>query len=151
MHITFARCGPIRPVITSTASLADNGLANPVTESDMNVERSWHLVPLLDALEIDKPGYHAIRHFNVSLMDALRVPLKTIQERNRSCAHQKLHLARGMVKHSTGLQTKTRPRDQAKRLPKPLQGRVQTTVELNSGRLSAHQNENFQAGKLGSQ
>jgi hypothetical protein len=25
--------------------------------------------------------YHAFRHFNVSLMDALRVPLKTIQER----------------------------------------------------------------------
>jgi hypothetical protein len=28
-----------------------------------------------------KAGYHAFRHFNVSMMDALRVPLKTIQER----------------------------------------------------------------------
>jgi hypothetical protein len=26
-------------------------------------------------------GFHAFRHFNVSLLDALRVPLKTIQER----------------------------------------------------------------------
>ena len=48
---------------------------------DMNVERSRRLAPLLDKLEIDKAGYHAFRHFNVSLMDALRVPLKAIQER----------------------------------------------------------------------
>jgi hypothetical protein len=26
-------------------------------------------------------GFHAFRHFNVSLLDALRIPLKTIQER----------------------------------------------------------------------
>lgn len=48
---------------------------------DINVERSRRLVPLLERLEIPKAGYHAFRHFNVSLMDALRVPLKTIQER----------------------------------------------------------------------
>jgi len=48
---------------------------------DMNIERSRRLAPLLDALGLEKAGYHAFRHFNVSLMDALRVPLKTIQER----------------------------------------------------------------------
>jgi hypothetical protein len=35
----------------------------------------------LKALGISKAGYHAFRHFNTHLMDALRVPLKTIQER----------------------------------------------------------------------
>jgi integrase len=48
---------------------------------DMNVERSRRLKPTLTALEIPDAGYHAFRHFNVSLMDSLRVPLKTIQER----------------------------------------------------------------------
>jgi len=48
---------------------------------DINVERSRRLAPLLDKLEIPKAGYHAFRHFNVSLMDSLRAPLKTIQER----------------------------------------------------------------------
>jgi hypothetical protein len=32
-------------------------------------------------LNIPQTGFHAFRHFNVSLSDALRVPLKTIQER----------------------------------------------------------------------
>jgi hypothetical protein len=32
-------------------------------------------------LGIEQAGFHAFRHFNVSLMDALHVPLKTIQER----------------------------------------------------------------------
>jgi integrase len=48
---------------------------------DMNVERSRRLAPLLEALGMPKAGYHALRHFNVSAMDSLRVPLKTIQER----------------------------------------------------------------------
>lgn len=48
---------------------------------DMNVERSRRLARVLEALEMPKAGYHAFRHFNVSLMDSLRVPLKTIQER----------------------------------------------------------------------
>jgi hypothetical protein len=48
---------------------------------DMDVERSRRLAPLLVNLEMPKAGYHAFRHFNVSMMDALRVPLKTIQER----------------------------------------------------------------------
>jgi integrase len=30
---------------------------------------------------IPQAGYHAFRHFNVSVLDSLRVPLKTIQER----------------------------------------------------------------------
>jgi hypothetical protein len=42
---------------------------------------SRKLLPLLTSLEIPQAGFHAFRHFNVSLMDALRVPLKTIQER----------------------------------------------------------------------
>jgi integrase len=48
---------------------------------DMNTERSRRLAPLLKSLELPKGGYHAFRHFNVSIMDSLRVPLKTIQER----------------------------------------------------------------------
>lgn len=48
---------------------------------EINVERSRRLAPILTALEIDKAGYHAFCHFNVSLMDLLRVSLKTIQER----------------------------------------------------------------------
>ncbi len=48
---------------------------------DMDVERSRRLAPLLVNLKMPKAGYHAFRHFNVSMMDALRVPLKTIQER----------------------------------------------------------------------
>jgi hypothetical protein len=39
------------------------------------------LHPLLNSLGIPMAGFHAFRHFNVSLLDALRVPLKTIQER----------------------------------------------------------------------
>jgi integrase len=39
------------------------------------------MVPLLRSLEIEQAGFHAFRHFNASLFNALRVPLKTIQER----------------------------------------------------------------------
>jgi integrase len=48
---------------------------------DMNMERARRLHPLLESLELPLSGYRAFRHFNVSLMDALRVPQKTIQER----------------------------------------------------------------------
>jgi integrase len=48
---------------------------------DMNVERRRKLKPTLKALGIPLAGYHAFRHFNVSVLDSLRVPLKTIQER----------------------------------------------------------------------
>ena len=50
---------------------------------DMNVERRRKLKPTLDASAriFPQAGYHAFRHFNVSVLDSLRVPLKTIQER----------------------------------------------------------------------
>jgi len=51
------------------------------TPWDMNVYRRRKLTPLLKHLGIGQAGFHALRHFNVSLMDALRVPLKSIQER----------------------------------------------------------------------
>ena len=47
----------------------------------MNVYRRRKMTALLKSLGIPKAGFHAFRHFNVSLLDALRVPLKTIQER----------------------------------------------------------------------
>lgn len=51
------------------------------TARDMDVYRRRKLKVLLASLEIPKAGFHAFRHFNVAMMDALRVPLKTIQER----------------------------------------------------------------------
>jgi len=51
------------------------------TPWDMNVFRQRKLKRFLKELEIPTAGFHAFRHFNVSVMDALRVPLKTIQER----------------------------------------------------------------------
>jgi len=51
------------------------------TPWDMNLFRKRKVVPLLSLLEIEQAGFHAFRHFNASLLDSLRVPLKTIQER----------------------------------------------------------------------
>ena len=51
------------------------------TPRDMNVFRKRKMGELLTSLEIPQAGFHAFRHFNVALMDAQRVPLKTIQER----------------------------------------------------------------------
>jgi integrase len=48
---------------------------------DMNVYRRRKMTPLLKSLQIPQAGFHAFRHFNVAMLDALRVPLKTIQER----------------------------------------------------------------------
>ena len=48
------------------------------TPKDMNVIRKRKMKPLLKSLGIAPAAF---RHFNVGLMDALRVPLKTIQER----------------------------------------------------------------------
>jgi integrase len=48
---------------------------------DMNVYRRRKMTALLKSLGIPQAGFHAFRHFNVSLLNALRVPLKTIQER----------------------------------------------------------------------
>jgi hypothetical protein len=47
----------------------------------MDVYRQRKLKPTLEALELQQAGFHAFRHFNVSMLDSLRVPLKTIQER----------------------------------------------------------------------
>lgn len=43
--------------------------------------RNRNLAKLLMRLGIEQAGFHAFRYFNVSLLDALRVPLKVIQER----------------------------------------------------------------------
>jgi hypothetical protein len=43
--------------------------------------RKYHLQPLLKKLGINPGGFHAFRHFNASLMDRLRIPLKTRQVR----------------------------------------------------------------------
>jgi integrase len=51
------------------------------TPLDMNVYRQRKMTAHLKSLEIPRAGFHAFRHFNVALLDALRVPLKTIQER----------------------------------------------------------------------
>jgi integrase len=48
---------------------------------DMNVYRKRKMAVLLTSLGIPQAGFHAFRHFNVAMLDALRVPLKTIQER----------------------------------------------------------------------
>ena len=34
-----------------------------------------------NSLRIERAGFHAFHHFNASLLNALRVPLKTTQER----------------------------------------------------------------------
>lgn len=51
------------------------------TPWDMNVCLRRKMQTLLMSLGIPHAGYHAFRHFNVSLLDALRVPPKVIQER----------------------------------------------------------------------
>jgi integrase len=48
---------------------------------DMDVYRNRKMRPILEALGILPAGFHAFRHFNSSLLGALCVPLKTIQER----------------------------------------------------------------------
>jgi integrase len=61
-----------------TDYLFSGATGNPL---DMNVYRQRKLKPLLVSLKIQQAGFHAFRHFNVAMLDALRVPLKTIQER----------------------------------------------------------------------
>jgi integrase len=51
------------------------------TPWDMNVYRKRKMGPVLKSLGIPNAGFHAFRHFNVSLLDSLRVPLGTIKER----------------------------------------------------------------------
>lgn len=117
---------------------------------DMNVERSRRFVPLLDTLELDKAGYHAFRHFNVSLMDALRVPLKTIQERIGHALTGSFTL--DVYGHTLDW---TANEEAAKRLGEEIAKAVakaerEQQSKLDSGHLSAHAKENSQAGNLGS-
>jgi integrase len=51
------------------------------TPWDMNVFRKRKMRETLKTLGIPQAGFHGFRHFNVSLLDSLRVPLKVIQER----------------------------------------------------------------------
>jgi hypothetical protein len=46
----------------------------------MNLRRRRKMTVLLLSLGLPQAGYHAFRHFNVAMLDALRVPLKIIQE-----------------------------------------------------------------------
>jgi len=52
------------------------------TPWDMDTKRSRKLHSLLKFLEIPQAGFHAFRRFNISLLDALRVPRLTIKERS---------------------------------------------------------------------
>ena len=51
------------------------------TPWDLDAYRQRKMRPLLKSIGVKPAGFHGFRHFSVSLMDALRVPLKTIQER----------------------------------------------------------------------
>jgi integrase len=51
------------------------------TPWDMNVYRRRKMAKLLKSFGIARAGFNAFRHFNVALLDALNVRLKTIQER----------------------------------------------------------------------
>ncbi|MFZ0279227.1 MAG: tyrosine-type recombinase/integrase [Candidatus Sulfotelmatobacter sp.] len=48
---------------------------------DMNNFRQRKLKPLLEKLKIGQCGFHAFRHFNISMLDALGLPLKVREER----------------------------------------------------------------------
>jgi integrase len=47
----------------------------------MDAYRKRKLRPLLESFGVKPAGLHGFRHFNAWLLDALRVPLKTIQQR----------------------------------------------------------------------
>jgi integrase len=61
---------------------------------DMNVERRRRLKPTLKALGIPQAGYHAFRHFNVSVLDSLRGPAEDDSRAHRSRTDRKLHSGR---------------------------------------------------------
>jgi integrase len=51
------------------------------TPLDQNLVVKRKLYPLLDSLGIERGGFHAFRHANITLMDRLGVPLKLRQQR----------------------------------------------------------------------
>ena len=117
---------------------------------DINVERSRRLAPLLETLELAKAGYHAFRHFNVSMMDALRVPLKTIEERIGHALTGSFTL--DVYGHTLDWNANE---DAAKGLGEEIGKAVAAAAENNqennsidSGHLTAHQKENFQTRNL---
>jgi integrase len=55
--------------------------SNSGRPKDINVYRRRKMTAMLKSLEVPQADFHAFRHFNVAMLDALRVPLKTIQER----------------------------------------------------------------------
>jgi integrase len=111
---------------------------------DINVERSRRLAPILEALEMPKAGYHAFRHFNVSMMDALRVPLKTIQERIGHALTGSFTL--DVYGHTLDWKTNE---DAAKRLGDEIAKAVtEADSDLDSGPLTAHNSKGSQTRKL---
>ncbi|MCU1224531.1 MAG: hypothetical protein JWQ42_2624 [Edaphobacter sp.] len=110
----------------------------------MNVERSRRLAPTQETLELPKAGYHAFRHFNVSMMDALRVPLKTIQERIGYALTGSFTL--DVYGHTLDWKANV---DAAQRLGEEITKAVKAAEEnLDSGHLTAHQKRNFQTQDL---
>lgn len=111
---------------------------------DMNVERSRRLAPLLKALEVPKAGYHAFRHFNVSMMDSLRVPLKAIQERIGHALTGSFTL--DVYGHSLDWEANA---DAAKRLGEKIAKAVtEAEGNIGSGQLTAHKENDFQTRDL---
>lgn len=116
---------------------------------DMNTERSRRLSPLLESLELSKAGYHAFRHFNVSIMDSLRVPLKTIQERIGHAITGSFTL--DVYGHTLDWKVNE---DAAKALGVEIAKAVTNaesklgSVSVDSGTLTAHQNNDSQALNL---
>jgi integrase len=111
---------------------------------DMDVERSRRLAPALKELGIPKAGFHAFRHFNVSMMDALRVPLKTIQERIGHALTGSFTL--DVYGHTLDWKANE---DAAKGLGQEIAKAVtETESNFDSGHLTAHQKENFQTQDL---
>jgi integrase len=111
---------------------------------DMNVERSRRFAPILEALEMPKAGYHAFRHFNVSLMDSLRVPLKTIQERIGHALTGSFTL--DVYGHT--LDWKANEEAAASLGLVIAKAVTETESNLNSGPLTAHNEEGFQTRSL---
>jgi integrase len=111
---------------------------------DMDVERRRRLAPLLQGLELPKGGFHAFRHFNVSMMDTLRVPLKTIQERTGHA--QTGNMTLDVYGHTLNW---TPNEDAAKWLGDEIAKAVkEAESKLDSGHLTAHQKENLQTRNL---
>jgi integrase len=120
---------------------------------DINVERSRRLKPTLTKLEIPEAGYHAFRHFNVSLMDSLRVPLKTIQERIGHALTGSFTLdVYGHTLDWTANEDAAKGLGQeiAKAVAKAESDLQNGALFENSGHLTAHQREKLPISEIGS-